>query len=129
MFPFNAHQRKVWASIALGCWLFAFLVGVVHACGLDEALGDSQHFVTASSENQVGGDENALPGCERFCTEKPLLAKLQTVQDQPGGQTPLFARFVGEPFLAPIASIPPTLHRPHPPPGIALNTRFVRLAL
>jgi hypothetical protein len=129
MVTFNAHQRKVVASVALGCWLFAFFVGVVYACGLDEGLGYSQQVVTASSENQVGGDEDALPGCERFCAEKPVLAKLQAVQDQPEGQTLLFARFSGGSLLPPFASTPSTVHRLYPPPGIALNTRFVRLAL
>lgn len=130
MFPFNAHQRKVVASVALGCWLFAFLVGVVYACGPDEALGYSQQVVMASSENQAEGDEDAVPGCERFCSENmPVLAKLQAVQDQPEGQTLLFARFSGGSLLPPIASTPSTVHRLYPPPGIALNTRFVRLAL
>jgi hypothetical protein len=124
----SARQRKVLTSVTLGCWLFAFFVGVVHACGLDEDLGRSQRVVAASIDNQ--GDDDARLGCERFCADNlPVLAKLQSVQDQPGGQTLLLLPFSDEPLLAGMASTPSLLHRPHPPPGIALNTRFVRLAL
>jgi hypothetical protein len=127
---FNAHQLKVLTSVTLGCWLFAIFVGVVHACGLDGELGHTQQVVAASIDSQRQGDDDAHPGCEQFCADNlPVLAKLQAVQDQPGGQALLLPSFVGEPLLARMASVPSPLHRPHPPPGIALNTRFVRLAL
>lgn len=127
---FSAHQRKVLTSVTLGCWLFALSVGVVHACGLDGELGHPQRAVTASTDSEDQGDDDAHPGCERFCADNLLLlAKLQSVQDQPAGQALLLAPFVGEPLLAWMAPVPSPLHRPHPPPGIAVNTRFVRLAL
>jgi hypothetical protein len=127
---FNAHQRKILTSVTLGCWLFALFVGVVHACGLDGELGRSHHVVAVSIDSQRHGDGDAHPGCQQFCADNvPVLAKLQSVQDQPGGQALLLLPFMGEPLLARMASVPSPLHRPHPPPGIALNTRFVRLAL
>ena len=127
---FNAHQRKILTSVTLGCWLFAFFVGVVHACGLDGELGRSQQVVAASIDSQRHGDDDAHPGCEQCCADNlPVLVKLQSVQDQPGGQALLLPPFVVDPLLARMASVPSPLHRPHPPPGIALNTRFVRLAL
>jgi hypothetical protein len=125
---FNVHQRKVLTSVTLGCWLFALFVGVVHACGLDGELDRSQHVVAASIDSHRQSD--AHPGCQQCCADNlPVLVKLQSVQDQPGGQALLLPPFVGEPLLARMASVPSPLHRPHPPPGIALNTRFVRLAL
>jgi hypothetical protein len=126
---FNAHHRKALTSVALGCWLFAFFAGVVHACGLDGRPGHSQRVAAASIDGQCQGDDDAHPGCEQFCADNlPVLAK-QSVQDQPGGQALLVLPFVDKPLLARMASVPSPLHRPHPPPGIALNTRFVRLAL
>jgi hypothetical protein len=127
---FNAHQRKVLTSVTLGCWLFAFVVGIVHACGLDGERGRSQQVVAASIDSQRPGDGDVHSGCEQFCADNlPVLAKLQSVQDQPGGQALLLPPFVGEPLLARMASVPSPLRRPHSPPDIALNTRFVRLAL
>jgi hypothetical protein len=127
---FNVHQRKVLTSVILGCWLFALFVGVVHACGLDGELGRSQHVVAATIDSQRHGDGDTDPGCQQCCADNlPVLVKLQSVQDQPGGQALLLPPFVSEPLLARMASVPSPLHRPHPPPGIALNTRFVRLAL
>jgi hypothetical protein len=125
----NTHQRKVVTSVTLGCWLFAFFVGVVHACGLEQALGHSQQVVAALTDSQGQGDEDALPSCEQFCADDvPVLAKLQSVQDQPGGHA-LPPPSLGDPLLVRVAAVPSPLHRPHPPPGVALITRFVRLAL
>jgi hypothetical protein len=113
-----------------GCRRISLSTSVVHACGLDGELGHSQQVVAASIDSQRQGDDDAHPGCEQFCADNlPVLAKLQSVQDQPGGQALLLTPFVGEPLLARMASVPSPLHRPHPPLGIALNTRFVRLAL
>jgi len=125
----NAHQRKVLTAIALGSWLFAFFVGVVHACGIDAESGLLQQTVSISADSQDQDDEDALPGCEQFCADDlPLLAKLQSVQDQPGGYVlPLPSS--GAPILARVISASSPLHRRYPPPGIALITRFVRLAL
>jgi len=125
----TAHRRKVVTSVTLGCWLFAFFVGVVHACVLDEALGHTHQVVIVATDNRDIGDDHAVPGCEQFCaTDVPVLAKLQSVQDQPGGHA-LPLPFLDEPLLVRVASVPSPPHRPHPPPGVALITRFVRLAL
>ena len=124
----NAHQRMVVPRVALGCWLFAFFVGVGHACGLDGVAGPSQPPVSAAADTPGQADDDA--GCGQFCAGNlPVLEKLQAVQDQPGGQPVLLSPFLGEPLLARITTAPSPLHRPHPPPGIPLNTRFVRLAL
>ena len=129
MFRLNAHQRKVVASLALGGWLFAFFVGVAHACGLDAGLGAAHHAVTVSAVGQNPCDGDALPGCKQFCADDlPVLAKLQSIQDQPGGSA-LLPPSSGEPLLVRVAWVHSPLHRLYPPPDIAPNTRFVRLAL
>jgi hypothetical protein len=125
----NTRQRKVVTSVALGCWLFAFFVGVIHACGLNEGIDHSQQASAIVIDCQSQGDDDGVPDCERFCANNlPVLAKLQSVQDQPGG-TALPAPFLGQPFLVRLGTLPPALHRSHPPPAVALITRFVRLAL
>jgi hypothetical protein len=49
--------------------------------------------------------------------------------DQLGEQALLLPSSIGEPLLAApsLAQLP--VHRLHPPPGIAINTLFVRLVL
>lgn len=125
----NAHQRKVLTSVTLGCWLFALFVGVAHACGLDAALSPLHHAVTVSVGSQDQGDEDALLGCEQFCADDlPVVAKLQLVQDHPGGHA-LPLPSLGEPLIIRVAWAPSLARRLDPPPDIAPNIRFVRLAL
>ena len=125
---FKARHRKVVTSVALGCWLFAFFVGVIHACGLDEAIGHAHQGATVSTDSQ-GDAADTVPGCEQFCaSDLPVLATPQPAQDQPIGHA-LLPRFLGEPLLVRVPSVPPPLQRQHPPPGVVLITRFVRLAL
>lgn len=125
------RQRRVLASVTLACWLFAFVVGVVQACGLHEALSFAPHAPTASVDSQDRhGDDDAHQHCERNgADEMALLAKLQSVQDQPGGQAFILPPGVGDSFLARLSTSPVLLYRPRPPPGIAVYTLFARLAL
>jgi hypothetical protein len=126
---FKAHQRKALTSVTLGCWLFALFVGVVHACGLDGELVPLQQAaaVSTNAHDQCGSD--APPGCERFCTgDLPLLAKIQSVQDQPGGHA-ILAPMFGEPLWPRVVAVPSPLFRTRPAPGIYLIARSVRLAL
>ncbi|SRR6266567_4017144 len=127
---FRARQKYLFASIALGCWLFAVFIGVVHACGLDGQFRSLREGVTASATGPSQGDDDTAPGCEQFCAGNlPVLAKIQPVADQPGEQAVLLPLFFAEPLLAPVTAAPLALHRLRSPPGIALNTCFVRLAL
>ena len=128
---FNAHRRKVLTSVTLGCWLFAFVVGIVHACGLDGEPAGSQHVIAASIDSRgCQGDGDTHSGCKTFCAESvPVLAKGQSAQDQPVGPALLLQPLAAVPLLAPVASVPSPLQRRNPPPGVFLNTRYVRLAL
>ena len=123
------RQRKLVASFALGCWLFAFFVAIVHACTLDGELVDSHHVSTGATDHQSQGDHPPT-ACEQFCADAARLAAKSTLfQDQTGEQALLLAPTSGAPMvpgIAPVASLP---DRPHPPLGIALYTRFLRLAL
>jgi hypothetical protein len=56
-------------------------------------------------------------------------AKLPLSADQLGEQALLLAPFIGEPLFAAPSLAQSPVHRLHPPPGIAVNTRFARLVL
>jgi hypothetical protein len=114
----------------LGYWLFAIFISVAHACGLGEDLGYSRQIESAMTGDQGHADDGVPPACKRFCADdSAVLAKMKSVQDQPGGDALLLPPSLGEPLLALAASALSLRDRPQPPPGIALNTRFVRLAL
>jgi hypothetical protein len=131
MVVFRKRRRKFITPFILGLWLFAIFVSVAHACGLDEDLEHAGLNVTANVSGHDGSDDGGSPSCDKFCADDfPLLAKLKVVQDPPTGQALLVPTLVGESFqtaaAAPVPSLLPSLD---PPPGIAVNIRFVRLAL
>jgi hypothetical protein len=110
-------------------WLFALLVSVAHACGLDEALANAVPGVAAQVRAH-DGSEAVLPGCEKFCADdSPLLAKLKAVQDPPTGQAVIMPALVGGSLQSAVTPLPSPFSGPDPPAGLAVNTRFVRLAL
>jgi hypothetical protein len=128
---FNSRRRRILTSVILGCWLSAFFVAAVHACGSNGEMAGPQPVVAASIDDQGHDDGDTHPGCKSFCAENvPVLAKAQGAQDQPVGSALLLPPFAGEPLLPPVAWAPSPPHGRSPPPGIALiNIRFVRLAL
>jgi hypothetical protein len=128
---FRARQRHIFASITLGCWLFAVFIGVVHACGFDGELGYWPEGMTAATMGPGQSDDDTAPGCAQFCAGSlPVLAKIQQVADQSSEQALLLPPWFVAPLPAPVTPAPLALHRLDSPPGIALlNTRFVRLAL
>lgn len=122
------RQRKRVASVALVCWLFAVCVGVVNGCALDEAFTGA-HQVKEATDDQ-GQDGYAPPGWEQFCVDDaPVPTKCTLVHDQPGEHAVLFVAICCAPMVAATAPVIALPDRPHPPPGIALYTRFLRLAL
>jgi hypothetical protein len=124
------RRRKLITPFVLALWLFAIFVGVAHACGLDEDLGDSGLGKTVNVSGHDGSVGGASPCCDRLCADDfPVLAKLQAVQDPPTGQAVLAPAVIGESFQTAAAPVPSRLPSPDPPPGIAVNIRFVRLAL
>ena len=127
---FSKRRRKVIAPFILVFWLFAIFVSVAHACGLDDDLGHAGRTEAAEVGGHVGTEDGAFPACDKFCSDDlAVLAKLKAVQDPPTGQAFAVPHFVGGSFQTTIALVPALLPSPDPPPGIAVNIRFVRLAL
>jgi hypothetical protein len=130
MMMFHKRQRKAIAPFVLALWVFALFVSVAHACGLDEDLRLAGHSEAATVGVHDGSDGECLPACEQFCSDGlPIVAKLKAVQDGPTGQALVAPSSVGQASQV-IPGSGSSLHPSHdPPPGIAINTRFVRLAL
>ena len=127
---FGKRRRKAITPLILAFWLFAIFVGVAHACGLAESLSHANRSEAAMVGGHHDSDGGAPSACGKFCRDDlPVLAKLKAVQDPPAGQALIVAPFVGESFQATVPPIPSLLLSPDPPPGIAVNIRFVRLAL
>ncbi len=130
MVVFCKRRRKFITPFILAFWLFAIVVSVAHACGLDENFGHAGLNTTVNVSEHDGSHNGTCPSCDRFCADDfPVLAKLKAVQDPPTGQALLVPVLVGESFQVAASSVPSLLQNPDPPPGIAVNIRFVRLAL
>jgi len=113
----------------LAVWVFALLASVAHACGLDEALAYADPGVAAQVVGHDGSD-SASPACKEFCSDdSPLLAKLKTVQDPPTGSAVIAPTLIGASLQTAVTPVSSPFSGPDPPPGLAVNTRFVRLAL
>lgn len=125
---FHRRQRKTLAAMVVACWLFTLFVGVAHACGLDGDLGHTSPIEAMTKNGHA--DDGTPPACNQFCAnDLPILAKIKLVQDQSSAQSLIISLLAVEPIITsgfPVASLFPS---PDPPPGIAVNTHFVRLAL
>lgn len=133
MFLLRQRQLKTVTSFALGCWLFAFIVAVVQACTLDGVLVGAQHDahqVATGAADHHEEDGVRPPGCEQFCADEARQAARSTpAQDPPGEQALLHAPLLNAAIAIGVTPVALLIDRPHPPSGIALYTRFLRLAL
>lgn len=123
------RHRQFLASAVLGLWAFAVFVGIANACTWDGAAA-VLHQPTALHAVGDATDDGMPLGCDEFCSnDVPLLSVLKLVQDQPAGQPLVLAThyYVGVlPISAPILRVARTAH---PPPGVPLSLRTVRLTL
>ena len=127
---FCKRRQRVFAPFILAFWVFALVVSVAHACGLDDDLGYAAESAAAKVGGHDGSDDGAFPACDKFCSDDlAVLAKLKAVQDPPTGQVFVVPHIVSGSFQTTVAPVPSLLPSPDPPPGIAVNIRFARLAL
>ena len=127
---FSRARRRSTTPFVLALWLFALAASIAHACGLGDALDHASVTRPASVAAHQDASVDALPACDQFCTDgTALLTKLKGVEDSPAGSALLAWALPSRALIvAPLHAFPPRLG-PDPPPGIAINTRFVRLAL
>lgn len=130
MMHFHRRQRKPLAAMVIGCWLFALFVSVANACGFNADLAQTARAEAMAMSGQPDTDESGSPACKQFCADDlPVLAKIKLVQDQASAQALPVSPLSVAPVLAGGLNAVPPLRSRQPPPGIALNIRFVRLAL
>ena len=127
MHPTPARRRR-FASLMLGTWVFALFVGIANACLPGEGpQGHSAMHATAAAYHDA--DESVPPDCAQFCNEDlPLVAKLKTVHDQSAVQPLLVALFEVPVVAERSLRVDPALLA-HPPPGVPVYLRSLRLAL
>ena len=127
---FNKTRRKATAPFVLALWTFALLAGIAHACGLGEQLEHAAMGKPVAASPYQASDDGTVPACEQFCADDiPLLTKLKAVEDSPAGSALLITARVSQRYCRASAEAASSVVGPDPPPGIAVNTRFVRLAL
>jgi hypothetical protein len=124
------RRRKFLASTVLGLWAFAVFVGIAHACTWDGVTAPAHPPITTAHAAGVAADGDVGPGCEQFCSnDLPLVSVLQVVQDPPAGQ-PLVLAANHNVGVLPISASRLRLARTtHPPLGVPLSLRTVRLTL
>ena len=124
-----ARHRKGLSSAVLGVWIFALLVGVVNACGWDDAFAHSPDVDVYQDVGHIGHD-GSVPDCAEFCAEAaPVIAKNLAVlafeESQP--------HFVAETNrVGPSPDPAPALRRRSvapPPRAVPPFLRFLRLTL
>jgi len=103
---------------------------MAQACGLGEHVELAGTSKVAAAGLHSSPDDETSPACIQFCADDhPVVTKLKAVEESPGGSAPFIpARMPDRRLFASVhGSL--TVIVPDPPPGIAVNTRFVRLAL
>lgn len=114
----------------LGAWLFAFALGVAHACVGGELFAFDPHPPHAAVPAGTPLGEDANPACAKFCADDiPVVAKVKAAQDFAGDLAPPLA-FAVRPAATPAES-PLEQAVAHAParPGVPLRLRFLRLTL
>lgn len=133
MTRYRRFRRNVLTSVALGSWLFAVLVSAAHACGIGDLHGGHGSLVPPrAAQSHANGAERpaALSACLPFCAEVAPAVASRACHAPQVDQPATVATSPSYLGLAPrIATAAAVLDRPDPPPGIALYTRFLRLAL
>ena len=127
---FSRRYRKSTTPLVLAIWLFALVSSVAQACGFaDDVEHAGVNVIAVLAAHQDAGEQTS-PTCEKFCADDlALVTKLSAVEDSPAGTAVLAP---APDYAVPVVSATRTswlLSGPDPPPGIAVNTRFVRLAL
>lgn len=130
MFCLRRRYRKPIAAFVAACWVFALAASVVHACGLDEDLGYANQAEAMSMAGGGKAHDCAQPGCREFCAnDVSVVAKLKLVQDQASAQPLLISLPSVQPTPTSEATVGSLSRSPDPPPLVAVNIHFVRLAL
>ncbi len=126
---FSKSRRNAMAPLVLAMWLFGLAVSVAHACGVDEVLAHAGLNTAASAKHHAPTNDE-LPLCDQFCIDDiPLIGKLKAVEDLSPGAAVVAPTTLAAVRVPTFPRVYDVLPRPDPPPSVAINTRFIRLAL
>lgn len=127
MFKWHPRQSRTVTGFALGVWLFALFVGIVHACTLT-GLGMTPGQVGVTSVGACTFDEGMPAGCDQFCKNVPVVSKAPLIGEQSAAQSPLaVATNVHVVLALPPALLPAQVA--HPSSGVSPILHFTRLRL
>ena len=128
MFKSHPRQSKTVTGFALGIWLFALLVGVVHACSLTE-LGMTPGQAGVTSIGACTFDEGMPAGCDQFCkSDVPVVSKVPLIGEESAAHLPnAVATNVHVVLSLPPAFLP--ARAAHPSSGVPPILHFTRLRL
>ena len=128
MFKSYPRQSKTLTGFALGIWLFALFVGVVHACDLTElGMAPGQSGVTSAGAYTF--DEGMPADCEQFCkSDVPVASKAPSIGEQSAAQLPIGVAVDVDIVLALTPAISPS-RAAHSPLGVPPILQFTRLRL
>ena len=120
--------RGGWIEVSAHRYPGGIEVVIANACLPGEGpQGHSAMHATAAAYHDA--DESVPPDCAQFCNEDlPLVAKLKTVHDQSAVQPLLVALFEVPVVAERSLRVDPALLA-HPPPGVPVYLRSLRLAL
>ena len=124
------RHRRFLASAVLGFWAFTVFLGIANACSWDSVVAVPHQPTVAVHAVSQSADGETAPGHEQSCSNDiPLMGVPGLVQDHPAGQPLILAAHRNLSF-PPISAPALRLARAaHPPPGVPLSLRTVRLAL
>ena len=128
VFKSHPRQSKTVTGFALGVWLFALFVGIVHACTLTE-LGMTPGQVSVTSVRACTFGEGIPAGCDQFCkSDVPVVSKAPLIGERSAAQLPIaVATDVHVVLALPPASLP--ARAAHPSSGVPPILHFTRLRL
>jgi len=127
---FLRRHHRFLVSTVLGFWAFAVFVGIANACGLDVAIAGPHHPTVAVHAGTQSMDGEAAAAHEHFCSDDlALLGALVLVQDQPASLPFVLSAHRDLGCLRMSAVALHCARTGHPPSGVPLSLRTVRLTL
>jgi hypothetical protein len=128
---FRRRQREAVTTWMLGAWLFAFALGVAHACTIDGHVPSGTVLAGAASVAEFPADAPMSPNCEKFCADDiPVLSKIDPAPDAVAIFVVIPLALRSHPAGAPAIDFAATVTRHAAlPPGVPLRLRLLRLTL
>ena len=81
LMPVLRRNRKGLAISCLGAWLFAFAIGIAHACTSLPAAHALETAQSIAPQGEAGDDGDEVVGCDKSCSDgAPPVASVSSLQ-------------------------------------------------